>query len=188
MGEIERSMIRILLLTLGHLTLLSSLAVAQRTDNPIFSVGVGVDHATSGWSQDSRPGMPLPYLSVEVATGVLIDRVDVRLRAGSDISPYGAWAGLGPSLELDLFNTPVFLEASVMPGLWVDFDHEYRKGLFEQGLGYPVEFRSQIGLGWHLNQVSSILLSISHKSNANIPGSVSNPGIESVQIRYNQSF
>lgn len=162
-------------------------AWAQSSANPRFSLGVGVDNVL-GSIIDERPGSPLSYVSIEVASARLTERVDLRLAGGVDISPYGGWFGSGASVSLGLPNTSMFVEASFMPGLWVDFDHQYRVGAFEQGLGHPLEFRSQIGVGWQFDPVSAVLLTLSHKSNANIPGAVANPGMEAIQVRYSQSF
>ena len=162
-------------------------AWAQSSANPRFSLGVGVDNVL-GSIVDERPGSPLPYVSIEVASARLTERVDLRLAGGADISPYGGWFGSGASVSLGLPNTSMFVEASFMPGLWVDFDHQYRVAAFEQGLGHPLEFRSQIGVGWQFDPVSAVLLTLSHKSNANIPGAVANPGMEALQVRYSQSF
>ena len=165
----------------------SNAAWAQSSANPRFSLGVGIDNVL-GSIIDERPGSPLPYVSVEVASARLTERVDLRLASGADISPYGGWFGSGASISLGLPDTSMFVEASFMPGLWVDFDHQYRVGAFEQGLGHPLEFRSQIGVGWQIDPVSAVLLTLSHKSNGNIPGGVANPGMEALQVRYSQSF
>ena len=162
-------------------------AWAQSSANPRFSLAVGVDNVL-GSIIDERPGSPLPYVSVEVASARLTERVDLRLASGADISPYGGWFGGGALISLGLPDTSMFVEASFMPGLWVDFDHQYRVGAFEQGLGHPLEFRSQIGVGWQIDPISAVLLTLSHKSNGNIPGGVANPGMEALQVRYSQSF
>ena len=71
---------------------------------------------------------PLPYVSIDVASARLTERVDLRLASGADISPYGGWFGAGPLLGLGLPGSSMFLDASFMPGLWIDFDHHYRLG------------------------------------------------------------
>ena len=162
-------------------------AWAQSSANARFSLGAGVDNVL-GSAVDDRPGGALPYVSMDVTSARLTEPVDVRVSLGTDLSPFGGWFGVGATLGLGLSDTPLFLEASLMPGLWVDFDHQYRTGAFEQGLGHPLEFRSQIGVGWQIDPVSAILVTLSHKSNANIPGGVSNPGMEAFQVRYSQSF
>ena len=164
-----------------------NVAWAQSSANPRFSLGYGVDNVL-GSIVDDRPGGPLPYVSIEVASARLTERVDLRLASGADISPYGGWFGGGASISLGLPGSSMFLDASFMPGIWVDFDHQYRVGAFAQGLGHPLEFRSQIGVGWQVDPVSAVLVTLSHKSNGNIPGGVANPGIEALQVRYSQSF
>lgn len=162
-------------------------AAAQSSDNPRFSIGIGADHALGG-SVDDRPGRPLPYVSMEVASARLTEPADLRLGSAADLSPYGIWAGVGPVLGVGLFGTSFYVEASLMPGLWLDFEHQYRVGAFENGLGHPLEFRSQLGFGWEMDAVSSVLVTLSHKSNANISGATANPGMEAIQLRYSQSF
>lgn len=166
-------------LTLCTVCAFAAPALGQRNDDQLLMMGVGFDHVVAGI--DSRAGDRAAYLSLEYGTEVWIDRIDLRGRIGTDLSPYGAWVGAGISLEFDLFDTPLYLEGSVLPGVWADLNPNY-------DMGHWVQFRSQVGLGWHLDDDSSLHLGLSHKSNANIPGSTTNPGLETLQLRYTLSF
>ena len=53
-------------------------------------------------------------------------------------------------------------------------------------LGHIVEFRSQLMLGYIFENGSDLAIGIAHKSNANIADS--NPGSETIYVRYGSGF
>ncbi|MEP2534216.1 acyloxyacyl hydrolase [Shimia sp.] len=72
-----------------------------------------------------------------------------------------------------------FVELSLMPGA-------YFEGSSLNDLGNTLEFRSVLGLGYRWNEKSAMSLAFQHKSNAGI--STTNPGVNSVLVRYHRSF
>ena len=97
----------------------------------------------------------------------------VAARADSEAN---AWVGAGFALNANVTDR-AFIEASFMPGYYHEGDTD---------LGYRLQFRSLIGVGWALSQDSAVILSIDHISNANL--SDVNPGAETVALRYRLSF
>ncbi|MGX9351000.1 acyloxyacyl hydrolase [Shimia sp. W99] len=77
------------------------------------------------------------------------------------------------------FDESWFVEGSLMPGA-------YFKGNPFNDLGHKLEFRSLLGIGHRINDRSALSLAIVHKSNASI--SATNPGVNSLLLRYHRSF
>ncbi len=85
-------------------------------------------------------------------------------------------AGLAGVYDL---NHNWFVEASMMPGVFL----ESRPG---NNLGSTFEIRSILGVGYHLQNGNSISLALGHKSNAST--AASNPGVNTVMLRWRTSF
>jgi lipid A 3-O-deacylase len=68
----------------------------------------------------------------------------------------------------------------------VFIDVNFAAGYYSKGrgipLGFPIEFRSGIGLGWELMAGTQVTATLFHLSNAGF--SDSNPGLESVVLSY----
>ena len=77
------------------------------------------------------------------------------------------------------FGDRWFVEGSLMPGA-------YFKGNPFNDLGNKLEFRSLLAVGRQIDAQSALSLGIVHKSNASI--SATNPGVNSVLLRYHRSF
>ena len=87
--------------------------------------------------------------------------------------------GAGLSAQWQLSDSPWFIEGSFMPGF-------YTKGTDGTPLNGKVQFRTLIGVGYELNDSSSVSLALDHKSNARLKSP--NPGSETLAIRYHHSF
>lgn len=72
-----------------------------------------------------------------------------------------------------------FLEASVMPGIYVEDTPENR-------LGSRFQIRSLLGIGYTLGSGDKLSVAITHKSNASTTDF--NPGVNAVLIRYHKAF
>lgn len=77
------------------------------------------------------------------------------------------------------FENGLFLETSVMPGL-------YDEGTDGNDLGSAFEIRSLFGIGYKFDSGRAISAAIAHKSNASLADD--NPGMNSYSIRYHFSF
>ncbi len=145
--------------------------------SPLFSgeriyVGVGADNVFS------KNYDPTAYGMIEYATSVQDETWGLRYRLGADVSGVGYWGGVGFSVEQTLDASPFYIEGSVMAGLYGDAD--------KHDLGHAFEIRSQVMLGYILENGSDIAIGIAHKSNANIADS--NPGTETIYVRYGTAF
>lgn len=79
----------------------------------------------------------------------------LRPRAAVEVSSDGdLFAGAGLSLEAFPLGERLFLEASFLPGT-------YRR----PGEYFPIQFRTQFGLGWQFRSGASLAFTVSHKSN-----------------------
>ncbi|MDV4145823.1 MULTISPECIES: acyloxyacyl hydrolase [Shimia] len=97
----------------------------------------------------------------------------VSAQAGGDIFVGG---GL---VSKYAFSSDWSAEASVMPGA-------YFEDSALTDLGHTLEFRSLIGLAYHLPSGDKISLAVLHKSNAGL-GNI-NPGANTVLLRWHRSF
>ncbi|MFO1106968.1 MAG: acyloxyacyl hydrolase [Amaricoccus sp.] len=97
---------------------------------------------------------------------------------GVEVGASGSfWAGAGPILLLP-FGDGWRLGLSVMPGA-------YNQGNGVD-LGFPLEFRSRLGLSRQVGPDWSVGLAIEHKSNADL--SESNPGVETLILTVARRF
>ena len=87
-----------------------------------------------------------------------------------------AGIGLAGLYQLD---SGWFLEASVVPGLYIE-------STLENDLGSAFEIRSLLGVGFTLNSGGRMSLAITHKSNAGTADF--NPGVNSAQVRWRREF
>ncbi|SDE13739.1 acyloxyacyl hydrolase [Limimaricola pyoseonensis] len=93
---------------------------------------------------------------------------------GLSVSSHGdVWAGIGVAWTGDLPG-PGYLETSLMPGVYLQADGP--------DLGHPVEFRSSIGVGVEFGGGARLSMHYDHRSNADISGT--NPGLESLGVRF----
>lgn len=91
----------------------------------------------------------------------------------------GAWIGAGGKWNTqDLISGPIFVEASLLPGLYFDNNDEDIGGL--------LQFRSSLGLGYEFSNGSTLLVSYDHRSNADTRDF--NPGLETIAVRYAITF
>ena len=72
-----------------------------------------------------------------------------------------------------------FVDVSVMPGAYLENDEE-------NNLGSTFEIRSLLALGYYFNSSNRWSLGVSHKSNAST--AASNPGVNSLVLRWHTSF
>ena len=72
-----------------------------------------------------------------------------------------------------------FVKFSEMPGL-------YHNGSDTTDLGGPVEFRSLLGLGYHLTPASDLMLEVHHRSSADLYRY--NPGVNGIGLRFTRRF
>lgn len=84
------------------------------------------------------------------------------------------WFGAGGKWSTErITDSPVFIELSLMPGLYLRGDGP--------DLGFPVQFRGALGAGYRLDNGASLSVFFDHRSNAN--ANEVNPGIETLGIR-----
>ncbi|KJZ20203.1 acyloxyacyl hydrolase [Loktanella sp. S4079] len=94
---------------------------------------------------------------------------------GSVTDDNDVWLGAGVKwTSTEAFNSPFFLETSLMPGL-------YARGNGEN-LGGSLHFRSAIGLGYRFKNDATITLLYDHRSNGDTQSL--NPGLETIALRY----
>lgn len=155
-------------LFLAFLSLLAVLAMgapAQAQDPSFISVGVGwYDINDDQDAVDVR----LEYRSKEKFLGFIKPWLGVELT--SDVAAYGA---VGILTDI-FFGRRVVLTPSFGVGLYTDGDGK--------DLGSPIEFRSQIEIGYRFDDRSRLALAFSHISNAHLDEQ--NPGTEIATIYY----
>ncbi|WP_106744185.1 acyloxyacyl hydrolase [Yoonia maritima] len=87
----------------------------------------------------------------------------------------GLWVGAGFKwTSQDMIAGPLFLETSLMPGL-------YSRGNGPD-LGGSLHFRSALGLGYRFDNGGTLALLYDHRSNGDTQNL--NPGLETIAIRY----
>lgn len=89
-----------------------------------------------------------------------------------------AWLGLGAAYTKNFAQDRAFVQLSLMPGLY-----DRGKG---PDLGYEIEFRSAIELGYQTPEGIRYGISYDHRSNADVKRV--NPGLETVQFRVSIPF
>ena len=89
------------------------------------------------------------------------------------------WAGAGARWTSEqVLGGPVFFEASLMPGFYVQGD-----GV---DLGGNLQFRSRLGVGVKLSDTAAVSVGYDHRSNADTDRT--NPGLEVLSLRFTTSF
>lgn len=86
------------------------------------------------------------------------------------------WLGVGFAAQAS-FGSSIYLEGSIMPGLYYDNHTD---------LGGALQFRSLIGVGYRLGSGSSVMLAVDHLSNLGLRDY--DPGVSSVSLRYRIPF
>lgn len=84
-----------------------------------------------------------------------------------------AWLGFG-QLWTKEFNSGAYIQLHAMPGIYLQGDGP--------DLGFPIEFRSGVELGYTFRSGWRMGVSYDHRSNADLNGKV-NPGMETLQFR-----
>ncbi|MFY0681484.1 MAG: acyloxyacyl hydrolase [Thalassovita sp.] len=93
---------------------------------------------------------------------------------GASITDSGDfWLGFGQLWTVPFANNRAYVQMHAMPGIYVQGNGP--------DLGFPIEFRSGIELGYETRQGWRVGLSYDHRSNADIKAL--NPGMETVQLR-----
>ncbi len=85
------------------------------------------------------------------------------------------WLGAGVAVDFYLGEN-VVLTGSFAPGYYAEGDGK--------DLGYPLEFRSQLELGYRFEDYSRLTVGINHLSNSGIFDDDGNPGTEVVTVNY----
>lgn len=95
---------------------------------------------------------------------------------GASITDTGdLWAGGGAKwTSQDLMSGPLFIETSLMPGFYFAEDGP--------DLGGSLHFRSALGVGYEFDNGATLTVSYDHRSNADTQST--NPGLETIAIRY----
>ena len=88
------------------------------------------------------------------------------------------FGGGGKWTTKNTVDGPIFIELSLKPGIYVQGDGPE--------LGYPLQFRGSLGAGIETFNGGSLMLVFDHRSNAN--ATETNPGIETIGLRYAQQF
>lgn len=88
-----------------------------------------------------------------------------------------AWGGVGLDAQHDFGRW--FIEISEVPGF-------YHAGSTATKLGGLLEFRTLVGLGYHVTPTTSLMLAAYHRSNANLYAP--NPGVNTVTLRVLHQF
>lgn len=85
------------------------------------------------------------------------------------------WFGVGWKWTSgNVFDGPLFVETSLMPGIYWQNDGP--------DLGGHLQFRSAFGVGYEFDNGSTLTVSYDHRSNADTQPI--NPGLETLSIRY----
>ncbi|MCG7493068.1 acyloxyacyl hydrolase [Thalassobius sp. Cn5-15] len=84
-----------------------------------------------------------------------------------------AWLGFG-QLWTKEFTSGAYVQLHAMPGIYVQGDGP--------DLGFPIEFRAGVELGYAFSNGARLGISYDHRSNADIKAT--NPGLETLQVRY----
>ncbi len=140
---------------------------------PRYYLGFGADNVSSSQGFD-----PTPYGMIEFASAVQDEVTGLRTRAGAEVSGVGVWGGAGFSIEHVFENSPYYVEASILAGLYTDAG--------DLDLGVAVEFRSQIMVGYHFQNGYDLAFGLTHKSNAGL--GESNPGAETLYLRLGKGY
>ncbi|MEM8800629.1 MAG: acyloxyacyl hydrolase [Pseudomonadota bacterium] len=127
------------------------------------------------------------YFQEDVIGDEIYAIYDMPKRYGAFQPTFGAsltsdddfWIGAGGKWTTErVAGGPIFIELSLMPGFYFRGDGP--------DLGFPVQFRGALGAGVNLGDAGSLSVFFDHRSNAN--ATETNPGIETLGIRYSYAF
>ncbi len=127
------------------------------------------------------------YFSEDVIGTEIYAIYDVPKRYGAFQPTVGAsltsnndfWMGAGGKWSTErVTDSPIFIELSVMPGLYVRGDGP--------NIGFPLQFRGALGAGYNFDNGASISVFFDHRSNANL--SEVNSGIETLGVRLSMTL
>lgn len=121
----------------------------------------------NGWSSDEA------YVRVAFKQ----DRFDY-LVGFSATNTGDVWAGVGSAVETSIANTNLYAQGSFMVGYW-------NRG-YGPVLGFPIEFRTGLEVGYEFDSGIRFGVSYDHRSNAGI--GTSNAGVDTAQIRVGIPF
>lgn len=94
---------------------------------------------------------------------------------GLSITEQGAgWIGFGVKSRMEIGAAGLFAEGSIMPGYYTAGDGP--------DLGGNLHFRSALGLGYEFDNGATLSVLFDHRSNADTRPS--NPGMETISVRY----
>ncbi len=97
---------------------------------------------------------------------------------GLSVTDAGAsWAGIGVKSRYEI-GGGWFAEGSLMPGYYDAGDGP--------DLGGTLQFRSALGVGYDFGRGGSLSVHYDHRSNADIEST--NPGLETIAVRYSVTF
>lgn len=137
---------------------------------------VGVGSANVGEATPSSTAFQIEYHSDPIWE---FQRSSISAAAALQVEGNSThYVGLGLSTIWHI-SDKWFLQGSFLAG-------HYDTGDDGVDLGGNVQFRSLVGLGYKLSNKASISIAIDHLSNAGLERS--NPGRESVTVRYRMSF
>ena len=89
------------------------------------------------------------------------------------------WIGFGAKWTTeDLIDGPFFIEASLLPGLYIADDGP--------DIGGTTQFRSAFGVGYTFKNGDTVSVHFDHRSNADTQNT--NPGLETLGLRYAVAF
>ena len=158
----------------------------------LFAIVGGADmvqnYCPTGCLQE---GSPQPYLSISAGQTYFQEEefgeeLYLRYETGHSLGPFqtsfgasidtngAAWIGAGPVYSKTFANDNMYYRLSAITGL-------YRRG-DGPDLGSVIEFRSSAEVGFQFDNGARLGLSFDHRSNAEIDAT--NPGYETIQIRY----
>ncbi len=145
--------------------------------------------------------LPASAISQELVLGV--GHTDYAAAAGEDTEILSLAYRYNPFFEGDVFSASLGANASITgesdffigAGVWLRWgwdsgwfvDFSLMPGYYDEGtpgndLGYDLEFRSLLGLGYQFDGGQSVSLAYTHKSNASLGNT--NPGADTVLLRW----
>lgn len=133
-------------------------AVVAAGDQPYLFLGAGYDDVNDKSSPAAGFLLEGAWRELFSASPAALGDTLFRLRPRAAVeftSDGDIFAGAGLSLEVFPFSWPVFVEASFLPGTYYRNDDDY----------FPIQFRSQIGLGHEFDSGYTVAVTANHKSN-----------------------
>lgn len=168
-------------------TLAIIFAVASLTDMALNDCSTGClaeDYAPARLSfQAGAVEFQDDYIGSEIYAGYDMGRTfgPFQPTFGLSITDTGdTWLGAGAKWTSNDILTagPLFVEASLMPGVYMAGDGP--------DIGGALQFRSALGLGFLLDNGATLAVLYDHRSNADTQAL--NPGLETLSLRYAFSF